>query len=410
MRVVTSEMPHTRSVSIGLYVGVGSRNESDDIAGISHLVEHLVFKGTSKRPAALDISGSVEGVGGVINAGTEQEMTAYWCKLARPYLEMGLDLLVDMLRNSLYDPPEIERERLVVLEEQKMINDSPSYKVDSLLDELLWPEHPLGRDISGTEASISGITRDMLLSHVSQSYTPSNMVLSVAGAVDHDHVVRQMDSLCEGWVAGSPPHWDTYENEQSEPRFCLEYRGIEQAHLAIGLPGLPLAHPDRYALDLLSVALGEGMSSRLFLEVREKRGLAYDVSSATTYLRDCGAFVVTAGVDPKRVHGAVETILAEVSALRDGLPEPELDKAKRLSTGRLLMAMEDSRAVASWMGTQEMLTGHVLDVDQVIDQVNDVATDDVFRVSNNLLGGQVLNMALVGPLRGQARLRRLLKF
>ena len=408
-RVLTSPMPHTRSVSISVFVGVGSRYESEERAGISHVAEHLVFKGTEKRPTPAEISGAVEGVGGTMNASTEQEMTAYWCKLARPYLPDGLDLLIDMLRNSVLDPDEVERERLVVVEEQNMINDYPNQKVDAIIDEMLWPDHPLGRDIAGTRESVMGTTRDMVADFIAQHYFPSNMVISVAGNVEHDDVVKQVDALCDGWKSGTPPGWTPFEGRQVEPGFRLETRRIEQSHLVIAVPGISITHPDRYAVDLMSVVLGEGMSSRLFIEIREKRGLAYDIHSGVTHFQDCGAFMIAAGVDPKRVYAAVDTILAEVGRLKETVPDAELDKAKRLSTGTLMLRMEDTRAVSAWAGAQEMLLGGVLEVDEVIESVNAVTAEDVRRVANELLQTEKLNLAVVGPSRGNARFRRSLK-
>ena len=409
MRVVTSEMLHTRSVSMCMFVGVGSRYETDDEAGLSHFLEHMVFKGTTKRPEPQQISAAIEGVGGVINAATEHELTAYWCKVAQPYFEDSLALLFDIFRNSLYEPDSIEKERHVIFEELGMINDYPGYKVEALIDEMLWPGHPLGRDIGGTRESVGGITRDMILNFVSAYYTPDNIVVSVAGNVSHEDVVAQVERLSEGWEAGGCNEWTPYLGSQSEAQSHVEYRKTEQAHLSVALPGVSLTHPQRYALDLLSVALGEGMSSRLFVEIREKRGLAYDVHSEVSHFSDTGAIIVSAGVDPKRVYDAVQTILEQVGALRDGVPEEELEKAKHLSGGRLMLRMEDTRAVANWMGQSEMLLGYIADVDDVIEEVNAVTTDDVRSLANDLLVTEKLNIAVVGPCRGHQRVRRMLK-
>ena len=408
MRVLTGTMPHTRSVSISVFVGAGSRYEQADRAGISHFIEHLVFKGTERRPTAGEIGGTVEALGGMINAGTEQELTVYWCKVAQPYLEVSLDLLIDMLRNSLYEPDEIERERMVLLEEQGMVNDYPSNKVDALIDGMLWPDHPLGRDISGTRESVTNITRDMILQHASLFYTPSNMVVSIAGNVDHNQVVQQVDALCNGWKSRPAPGWTPFTDVRSGPQLRMEYRNTEQALISIAVPGLSITHPDRFALDLVSVVLGEGMSSRLFLEVREKQGLAYDVHSGVTHFQDCGALVINAGVDPKRVYIAVKTILAEVALLREGVSTEELEKAKRLSAGRLMLRMEDTRAVSSWLGVQELLLGRVLVVDEVIELVESVTPEDILRVSNDLLLMEKLHMAVVGRCRSQSRLQKAL--
>ena len=409
LRVATCEMPHTRSVTTSMFIGVGSRYEPAEQSGVSHFTEHLLFKGTRRRPTPLEISATVEGTGGVINGGTEQEQTVYWCKVAKPHFAESLDLLVDMLRNSLFEEESIEKERMVVIEELGMMNDYPNSRVDALIDEMLWPDHPLGRDIGGTKESLSNITRDMMLDHTSRFYTPTNIVLSVAGNVTHEEVVRQAEATCEGWPSARPLGWAPVTHTQSERQLRLEYRKTEQAHLSIAVPGVSLEHPDRYALDLLSVILGEGMSSRLFVEVREAKGLAYDIHSGATHFLDCGAFVVTAGVDPKRLYEAVQVILAEVGGIRDDLPEEELQKAKQLVTGRLLLRMEDTRVVSGWMGAQESLLGRVLDVDEVLERVDSVSAEEVRRVANELLVTEKLNMAVVGPSRGQRRLERLLE-
>ena len=411
LRVVTSSMSHTRSVTVSVYVGAGSRYEPDDRAGISHVVEHLVFKGTERRPHPIDISGGVEGVGGMLNASTEQEMTVYWSKVALPYLEDTLDLLIDMVRNSVYDPEELERELLVVIEEQKMVNDQPSGRVEALIEELLWPGHPLGRDIAGTSESVSGITRDMVLKHVGRFYTPENIVVSVAGNVEHERVVDLAASMSRGcWQPGAARSWAPFSGGHAGPEVRLESRRTEQSHLAIAVPGVSLSHPDRYAVEMLSVALGEGMSSRLFVEVREKRGLAYDIHSSTAHFLDCGALLIMAGVDPRTLHDAVRTILDVVGELGDTLTEDEVERARRMHTGMVALSMEDTRVVSAWMGAQEMLFGRVLGVDDVVERVNSVSVDDVCRVAQDLLRTEHLRMAVVGPHRGTARLQRALRF
>ena len=410
LRVVTSSMSHTRSVTVSVYVGVGSRYEPDDRAGISHVVEHLVFKGTERRPHPIDISGGVEGVGGVLNASTEQEMTVYWSKVALPYLEDTLDLLMDMVRNSVYDPEELERELFVVIEEQKMVNDQPSGRVEALIEELLWPGHPLGRDIAGTSESVSRITREMVLEHVGRFYTPENIVVSVAGNVEHDRVVDLASSMSRGWQPGAAGSWTPFSGGQAGPEVRVESRRTEQSHLAIAVPGVSLSHPDRYAVEMLSVALGEGMSSRLFVEVREKRGLAYDIHSSPAHFLDCGALLIMAGVDPRTLHEAVRTILDVAGGLGDSLTEEEVERARRMHTGMLALSMEDTRVVSAWMGAQELLFGRVLGVDEVVERVNSVGVDDVHRAARELLRTEHLRMAVVGPHRGSARLQRALRF
>ena len=409
LRVVSCEMPHTGSVAIAVYVGVGSRYETDDEAGISHFVEHMVFKGTDRRPDPVDISAQIESTGGMINAGTEQELTVYWCKVAQPHFSESMDLIVDMLRNSLYRSADIEKERQVIHEELAMVNDYPTSRVDSLIDEMLWPDHPLGRDIGGSRESVNGIDRDMLLAHMHEYYIPSNIVVSIAGNVLHEDVVDLLERLSRDWPNGTTSEPAPFMYQQAESQLRLEYRRTEQLHLSIALPGLAMDDPDIYALDLLSVILGEGMSSRLFVELRENRGLAYDVHSGVSHFRDTGAFVITAGVDPSSAYEAVPAILEQVADMREPVDEHEVNRAKQLVAGRMMLRMEDTRAVSAWMGSQQLVRGSILGVDDVVDSVNAVTVADLRRVASDHLVGDRLNLAVVGPCRGQKRLSRLLK-
>ena len=249
----------------------------------------------------------------------------------------------------------------------------------------------------------------MLLNHAAEYYTPENIVVSVAGNVPHSEVVARSEELSRDWpsqVSGEP---SPVTHSQSQPQMNLEYRKSEQVHLSIALPGLPLNHPDRYALDLFSVILGEGMSSRLFVELREKRGLAYDVHSGVAHFKDTGAFVISAGVEPKSVYDAVPVILEQVADARDSLPEDEMDRAKRLVAGRMMLRMEDTRSVSAWMGSQELLLGMMVEVDDVVEIVNSISLSDIRRVASERLVTDRLNMAVVGPCRGRKRLSGLLR-
>ena len=409
LRVVTSEVPGARSASIGVFIGVGSRYESEPQSGTSHFIEHMLFKGTRGRPAPVQISGAIEEVGGVLNASTEQELTLYWCKVPDFHVDASLELLIDMLRESLFDPEAVESERKVVIEELNMISDTPNYKVEALIDEMLWPDHPLGRDIGGTKETISRLSRGELLDHMERYYTPNNIVVSVAGGISRDSVVERMGTLSKGWTPGAPGSWTPVTRQCREPQVRVQYRGTEQTHMSIAVPGLSIQHPDRYALDLLNVVLGEGMSSRLFVELRETRGLAYDVHSSVAHFLDSGALVITAGVEPKSLYDAVQAIMEELTKLRDGVPSAELERSKRLVAGRLLLRMEDNWTLASWAGSQELLLGEISGVDEVIESVRAVSQEDLRRVANDLLVGDRLNLAVVGPCRGRRRLERVLK-
>ena len=409
LTLLTSPMPHTRSVSISVFVGAGSRYESDEIAGVSHFLEHLLFKGTKNWPTAREISEAVEGVGGVMNASTDREMTVFWCKVASLHFRRTLSVLADMILSPLLDPTEIEKEREVVLEELRMTNDYPSNRVDLLIDEALWPDQPMGRDVGGSQESVSGITREQISEYLGRQYSPRNSVVAVAGDITQDEVVDLLNDVLRDWVPEVPMDWYPVQDGQSSPRVRVEQRKTEQAHICIALPGLPLTHPDRYALGLLNVMLGEGMSSRLFLELREKQSLAYDVHSSLSLYRDCGSLIVYCGVEPRKSVTAISSVLEQLDGMRGDIPEGELEKARELSKGRMLLRMEDSRSVAMWMGAQETLTGSVRTIDEVVDRLDAVSTDDIKRVAGDLISEERLNLAVVGPFRSEQRFLNLLK-
>ena len=408
--VLTSAMPHTRSVTMAIFVGTGSRHESEELAGASHFLEHLLFKGTSNWPTARELSEAVEGVGGVMNASTDREMTVFWCKVARPHFPKALSVLSDMMINPLLDPQELEKEREVVLEELRMTNDYPTNRVDLLIDEALWPEQPMGRDVGGSQESVGGITQQQIMDYMRRQYSPRNAVVTVAGAITHDEVLEELERSLRGWVPEDPIGWYPVQDGQDEPRVRVEQRRTDQAHMCVGLPGLPLTHPDRFALGLMNVVLGEGMSSRLFVELRENQGLAYDVHSSVNLFRDCGSLIVYCGVEPKKSQRAISAILEQLDGLREGVPDQEVEKARELSKGRMLLRMEDSRAVAMWMGAQETLAGHVRTVDEVVERLDAVTAEDISRVAADLITEEKLNLAVVGPYRSERRFRNLLKF
>jgi predicted Zn-dependent peptidase len=407
LRVVSSTMPHTRSVSVGLYVAAGSRYEDDEIAGVSHFLEHMLFKGTKRRPTAQMISEEIEGVGGSMNAATDKELTVYWAKVGQQHFERCLDVLADALLESTMEPEEIEKERQVIIEELAMTEDSPGDIAALLIDDVLWPEQPLGRDVGGSQKSVSKIMREQIVGFVDKHYTPANTVLSVAGNVTHEQVVSLATKLLGGWPSATAGPWYRVI-ERPSPKVALKTKKSEQAHVCLGMQGYSSNHPDRYALDMMNTILGEGMSSRLFVEIREKLALAYDVHSYVAHFLDAGAMVVSAGVDPKRAEQTVSAILGELAKMRAGVPESELRKAKELIKGRLQLRMEDTRAVASWLGTQELLRDEILTVDQVLDVIERVSLDDVNRVADELLRPERMSLAIVGPYRSEARFAKLM--
>jgi predicted Zn-dependent peptidase len=409
LRVITETLPHTRSVSICIFIGVGSRYETESQAGISHFIEHLCFKGTTKRTTAREISEAIEGVGGIINAGTDKELTVYWCKVAQPHFHLALDVLADILLHSKFDPADIEGERQVIIEEIKMSKDSPSQLVNMLIDELLWPSHPLGRDIAGSKESVAAITQDMMLDYLAHQYLPSNTVVSIAGALQPREMVTAVGQALGHWADLKPrPGYSAYK-EQKFPRLHIERKDTEQAHLCLALNGLSLFHPKRFTLDLLNVILGEGMSSRLFTEIRDRLGLAYSIHSYIEHFLDTGSVTIYAGVGLKNLQVAIQAILEQLSQLKETVPEAELSKAKELSKGRLLLRMEDSRSVAGWMGGQEILTNRTLSVDQVVSIIDAITAEELRQLAQELLVASQLRLAVVGPVADDEPLAELLR-
>jgi len=414
LRVITSTMPHSRSVCLAILIGAGSCYESEEEAGISHFAEHLFFKGTQRRPTSKEITQDIEGVGGIINAGTDKELTIFWCKVAKPHFPIALDVLSDLLLNSLFDSKEIEQERRIISEEINMNLDLPQQRISMLIDELLWPEQPLGREVIGYKETVSSITRGQLLNYVARRYMPNNTVLSIAGNIQHEEAVAQIESLFGKWASGELITGYITDDKQTEARLRIEPKDIEQAHLCLAVHGFSRSHPQRFTLDLLNTVLGGGMSSRLFTEIREHRGLAYDIHSYAEHFLKSGSFAIYAGVDPQKIETAVAAILEEISQIKQGITATELTRAKELSKGRLYLRFEDSQNVALWYGGQEILTQQILDIDDVISIVDAITIDELKGVAEEIITDSGLNLAVTGPVKKdnlikEKPLRQLLK-
>jgi predicted Zn-dependent peptidase len=398
LRVLTSYMLHTHSVCIAFFIGVGSRYESTQEAGTSHFIEHLAFRGTPVRPTSRDISEAIEGVGGILNGATDKEMTFYWCKVASQHFSAAADVLVDMLLNSKFDLSDIEKERQVIIEEIHMGKDSPFQQVGMLIDELMWSGHPLGRDIAGSKETVSAIDRAALLKFMNSKYTPQNTLIAVTGNVKEAKVLATVEKLLGGWSNRAPRPVYTKFKGKSALRLKIEKRDTEQVHLCLALPGVSLLDPRRFHLDLLNVILGEGMSSRLFAEIRDKMGLAYGISSYVEHFLDSGSLTVTASVDPSNLNKAVKAVIQQLHLLKEEIPEAEMRKAREISKGRLMLRMEDSRNVAGWLGGQEMLTGRILSVEEVIAIIDSIQVSDLQRIARELIHTEKMRLAVVGPV------------
>jgi predicted Zn-dependent peptidase len=401
LRVVTAELPHTRSATVSVYVGAGSRYEPDEEAGLSHFLEHMLFKGALRRPTAREISEAIESVGGMHNAATDREATLYYAKVPHTAALTVIDILADMVTEPVMDPLELEKERAVILEELAAVEDSPAELSAMLVDETLWPGQPLGREIGGTPESVKALPLEAVIRYFRQQYVPGNMVLSVAGNVRHEEVVAAAGQWLGAVAPAKPGDWYRLVPRDGAPRVRVKEKATEQAHLCCAFPGVPLGSDDRFAVSLLNMLLGEGMSSRLFLALREERALVYDIHSYTSEFRDAGSLTIYAGCDPENVRVTAEAALAEAMKLLEGVPSVELQKAKEMAKGRIQLRMEDTRSVAGWLGSQELLRERVMTVDEVVARFDAVTLDELLVVGRRVLNPARAVLVAVGPLEAE---------
>ncbi|TMB46267.1 MAG: insulinase family protein [Chloroflexi bacterium] len=396
-RLVTASMPERHSTSVVFMFGGGSRLEDERLAGVSHFIEHLHFKGTKKRASSKEIADAIEGVGGFINASTDKELTAYWARVPSEHLDLALDVLFDIVTSSKLDPADVERERTVILEELRMYQDQPQEFVQNLFEEIIWPDHPLGRDIAGTEESVARLTRDDILEYADAHYRLPNLVIGAAGSLEDDRlrsIVTPRLTLPAG-INGALPALPPAPLDG--PRVLLRRRKTEQAHICLGMRAFSYRHPDRYTLDLLNTVLGEGMSSRLFLNIRERLGLAYDVHSFTQKHRDTGYLGLYIGVEPKKAVDAVKAAIVELHSLAEReVFDDELVRAKEFTKGRLRLELETTNGVSFWLSYQELLLGEIKTVEDEIALVDAVTAADIKRVAADLLLNPI-QIAVIGP-------------
>jgi predicted Zn-dependent peptidase len=411
VRVVTGPMSGVRSASLIFYYGVGSRYEQPRIAGVSHFLEHMLFKGTEKRPDPMTISQEIEGVGGILNAGTGRESTNYWCKVPSTHFELSFDVLSDILRNSVIDQTELDKERSVIFEEIRSINDSPEDLVHEVIDEVVWGESGVGRSIAGSEETVGNIDREAMVDYWRRNYRPDRLVVAAGGDISHEHVVELSEKYFGDLVdTGEPDEFEVTQSDQSEARVRLLTRETEQAHLCVAMPALPYTTERRYVQGTIEAVLSSGMSSRLFQEIREKRGLVYSVYGYFRPYEDCGQGVIYAGTDLDRVQETIGAIVEELRKLKDEpVPADELQRTKDLRKGRLLMGLEDSRSVASWVGSQELTYGEIKTPEEVMEKIEEVRVEDVQELSREIFRADRLSLALVGPYDDPAPFNELLR-
>ncbi|HLC41026.1 MAG TPA: pitrilysin family protein [Methylomirabilota bacterium] len=407
MRVVTERMPHVRSVAVGIWVDTGSRNEPESRGGISHLIEHLVFKGTASRTAE-EIAKIVDSVGGQMDAFTAKEHTCFYVSVLDEHLPLAVDLLSDILLHPLFPAEEIEREKSVVLQEIRMVEDTPDDLVHELFTERVWPGHPLGRPILGTRELVQGFSRETILTHFMEEYCPAKVIISVAGNVEHEQVVELFDRPFHKFVRqcvcrdGMPPHL--------APQVDLVTKTLEQVHLVVGFPGLPQAEPDRYALFLLNDIVGGSMSSRLFQKVREREGLVYSIYSGAQSYRDTGLLTISAATDSQNFSKVLKLVLKEVRALhKDGITSEELRRAKEHLKGNLMLSLESTTSRMHRLARQELSFGAFFSLDEMLGAIESVREEEVHGLIHRLLDENQMAILALGPMDRRSLPRELLK-
>lgn len=385
-----------------LLVGAGSRYETEENNGVAHFFEHMAFKGSVKYPNSLIISSMIEGLGGVFNAFTGKDNTGYWIKATTNHFETVLNVLSDMILHPLLVEEEIEREKGVIVEEINMYEDTPYRKVGELFENVLYAGTPLGYDISGTKKSVNSFTRKTFTDYIGQLYQPKNAVLVVVGGFDTSFktIIDLIESKFKGWKEAPKTDFVPVVEKQDEPQFFVKHKKTEQAHFCLGFRAFSFLDKRKYALSVLATMLGGGMSSRLFTEVRERRGLCYYISSGRELYHDVGNFVTQAGVtnNISKVKESIEVILNEHKKIAKGdLRKEDLVNAKELLKGRLLLSMEDSYNIASFLGGRKILQNSIETPEVVIKKIEEVSFDDVVLLSQELFVPQKLNFAIVGP-------------
>jgi predicted Zn-dependent peptidase len=399
LRIVACNMPRMQSVALGIWIKTGGRFEAAEKKGISHYLEHLLFKG-SKKYSCRKLKESIEGVGGSLNGFTSEEATCYLVKLPFRCLDLGLDVLADMVAHPLLREEDAEKERTVILEEIKMYKDMPQGYVYDLLDELLWPGQMLGLSIAGSEESVKSIRREEIAAYRQTSYTAANIVVSAAGLIKESAFLKKVERKFSALPQGGENKFLPARAGQDAPRLKVLHKDTEQTHLALGLRSYQREHPLRYAQGLLHVILGGNMSSRLFEEVREKKGLAYEIGTALKRFMDTGAFIVHAGIDNRKVEEALAVILGELRRVKgEPVTADELKRAKEFYLGQLGLALEDTMDHMLWIGEPALLLNKVYTLREVIRAISRVKRSELSQVAAETFVDNNLNLALIGPLK-----------
>ena len=412
LRVLTIPMPAMESATVLVMAAAGSRYETKQNSGISHFLEHMAFKGTEKRPSAMVISSLIDGMGGEFNAFTGKETTGYYIKSAKDKIETSLDVLSDMLMHSKLDQAEIDKEKGVIIEEINLYEDMPARKIGDIYEQLLYGDTPMGWDIAGEKEIINKINREDFVAYMRELYSASNLTVVIAGGIDEAATVALVEKYFGPMQSFETKKHEAVNDSQDKPQVLIKQKKTEQIHIALGVRTVDINSTKRYPLAVLSAILGGGMSSRLFHEIREKRGLAYYVRTNADEYSDAGTLVSMAGIDPKRVVEAVEVMVAEYAKVAKGemnLQDEELNKAKEFLKGHLVLDLEDSRSVAVYYAHQELLEQSIEDPDAVLAEIDKVTKEDVEAVGKEFLVEKTLNLALIGNFEDRQKLESLLK-
>ncbi len=399
LRVITNEMKDRDSVSVGIWIAAGGRHEDKKNKGAAHFLEHILFKGTQKYSCEA-IKEQIEGVGGTLNAFTSEEYTCYFAKIPSKHLDRTFDILSDMVYHPLIAKKDVNKERGVILEEIKMYRDQPQHFVIELLEELMWPGHPLGMNLAGSFESVGAMSEKDLQSFHRGHYTPANIVVAASGRLSHDHVVGLTSKKSAKFDSSRKNRYRNADNSQIKPKAKFFKKAIEQMHLAIGAFGLPDDHKDRHAYQLLNIILGGNMSSRLFDEVREKRGLAYAIGSSAKSLSDTGLFLIRAGVDNTKIVEAVDVILKELGKIRtQAVSKDEFSRAKDYYLGQTLLGLEDTLEHMFWIGESTVSLDRTKTLKDILREVNKVTINDIRSVADGVFQRKNVNLSIVGPLK-----------
>lgn len=409
-RLILVPNKSTKAASVLAIFGVGSRHEHKEINGASHFIEHLMFKGTKKRPTTLDISKELDRVGAEYNAATAKDWTAYYVKIDNRHIDMAMDVISDMILNSKFDQKEIDRERGVILEEINMYEDNPMMYIEDLLEQSIFDGNTLGWQISGPRDVIRNVTREQLLEYKNKFYQPSNVVICVAGNYPDDIKEKIEKYFAFEQANKFVSKYEDFKFTQTAPRIKIKKQKTEQAQLAFGFPGYKYNDPRVHALYLLAIILGGNMSSRLFINIRERQGLCYFIRSYINIYQDTGCLVVQSGLDMKRIEQAIELILAELKKMKEkGVTETELQEAKDFIKGKVILHLEDSSELAEWYAKQEILTNESLTPEQKFELFDKVKVEDVKKVANEIFKKELINLSLIGQFDGDDKFKKLLE-